>query len=214
MDRLEFSIMKVLTKSKILLEEDRLPIASRMMQYFRKYKNESFKILAVEKGFSKVLYEDKNVYFVYEGRPDLVVDFGSSYGHGPVDHKSESRRSDIYEFNNQFQGYCWAMGSKLGMINYLGLQKESNEGKKDDVLRRTIFNFSEGQLEAWKNKTIKWYFRVMQSINSNLYLPSGNCEGKYGTCVFHEICEQPSERAKDRIIAKDFIINPKVYTSW
>lgn len=218
--KLEFRLMKVAAGSKLLKEggpdkEDQsLLIAGRLMQYFRKYRNENLKILAVEQGFSKVIYEDNNVYFVYEGRPDLVVDFGGGVGIGPVDHKSESRRSDIYEFNNQFLGYCWATGTKLGMVNYIGLQKEGNEGKKDDVLRRTTFNFTPHQIEKWQNDTIKWFFRAMRTIVSKTYLPSLNCEGKYGVCRFKEVCEQHNDRTKQRIIDRSFKYREEKYKSW
>lgn len=209
MEELEFKLFKIVTQRKDL-KKDGLHIGSRLMQYFEKYREEKWQILAIEKGFSKILYEDQHVLFTYEGRPDLIVDFGSNFGHGPVDHKSESRKFGLYHFQNQFLGYCWASNSTLGVINYIGLQIDSNDG---DVLRRESFNFLPSQIEQWKSDTIAWYYRVMKSIVNKSYLRSWRCEGKYGLCQFTNICEQPNERTKLIKIKNEYKEVPK-YSSW
>lgn len=210
LEKLEMFLFKKVVRNKGLNEGDGLAIGSRLMQYFEKYRNENYKIITVEKGFSKVLYEDNHVLFVYEGRPDLVVDFGKKFGHGPIDHKSESRRFDLYTFQNQFMGYCWAMDATLGLINYIGLQ---TDGKDGDVLRRETFNFTQPQLEQWKEDTIKWYHRIMRSIVSKSFTRSWNCEGKYSICQYHKICEQPKEHMKLYKI-RDFYRHRDKHRSW
>jgi len=214
LEKIEMFLFKRLTRSKDLNslgpKGDGLAIGSRLMQYFEKYRHENYEILAVEQGFSKILYEDKNVLFIYEGRPDLVVNFGRNFGHGPIDHKSESRRFDLYSFQNQFLGYCWAMDSTMGLINYIGLQ---TDGKDGDVLRREAFNFLPSQIEQWKQDTIRWYSRIMRTIVSSTYLRSWRCEEKYSLCSYTKICEQPNERTK-LIQIRDYYKKVDPHKSW
>lgn len=210
LERLEMRLFKSVARNKSLKNGDGMALGSRLMQYFEKYRNESYDILGVEKGFSKILYEDSHVLFIYEGRPDLIVNFGKNYGIGPVDHKSESRRFDLYAFQNQFMGYCWALETTLGMINYIGLQTDSKDG---EVLRRSTFNFTQAQIDQWKNDTIKWYSRVMRSIVSKSYTRSWRCEGKYSLCPYTQICEQPNQNTK-LIKIRDFYKVVEPHKSW
>lgn len=210
LENLEDNLFKIISRSKKLKESDRLLIASRLIQYFTKYRHEGYKIIAVEQGFSKILYEDDYVLYIYEGKPDLLVDFGRNLGIGPVDHKSESRRNDIYPFNNQIMGYCWSVGSRIAVYNYIGLQTDSKEG---DVLRREAITFSDAQIEQWRQDTIRWYHRVLKSINSKDFLRSWNCDGKYSICQFSKVCEQPTENGK-LIKIKNFYQEREPYKSW
>lgn len=210
LQKLENKLFKILLKANVIREDDRLQIAGRIMEYFNKYRSESYKIVAVEQGFSKVLYEDSNVLFIYEGRPDLVVDFGRGMGIGPIDHKTESRKSDIYMFNNQMIGYCWAINSKLGIYNFIGLQKDSKDG---DVLRRTTCNFSDSQIEQWRADTIKWYYRILAARQNKKFLRSWNCDGKYGICQYAPICEMASDNGK-LIKIKNLYKVGETYKSW
>lgn len=192
-------------------EDDRLFITSRLMGYFNKYRGENYKIIAIEKGFSKTIYEDSNVHFIYSGKPDIVMDFGSVYGIGPMDHKSEGRKNDLYEFNNQMLGYCWSIGANFAIYNYIGLQKDAKDG---DVLRREPIYFSNGQIKQWQQDTVKWFFRAMQSIVNKSYLRSWNCQGQYSVCEMHSICERYTPIGRENRIKSDFNILPEPYKSW
>jgi len=215
MKRLEWFLFKRMAASSAFIntkysEDDRMDIAARVKAYFNKYRTENYPIIAVEEGFSKILFENKDVLFVYSGRPDLVVDFGK-FGIGPIDHKTESRESNIAPFNNQFVGYCWALGANFGLVNYIGLQKDF---KDDSVLRRKAFSFTNAQIAKWRNDTISWYNRIMKSIVSKNYTRSWNCEGKYGTCLYHNICISGSPKEELIKIKRDFKTSERVYRSW
>jgi PD-(D/E)XK nuclease superfamily len=193
-------------------EDDALHIASRLMGYFSKYREENLPVIAVEKGFSKILYEDSHVLFVYSGRPDLVVDYGTpGPGIGPMDHKSESRENDIFYFNNQFIGYCWAINAHYGQVNYIGLQKDK---KDNEVLRRTSFSFTTAQIERWRNDTIEWYHKVLWARRNKKFLRSWNCSGKYGTCLYSSLCTSGSRNEELIKIKRDFRKLDQPYKSW
>jgi len=210
LEDLEFKLYKIVFRSKSLKEDDRTLISARLQEYFEKYRLETYKVIAVEKGFSKILYEDDYVLYIYEGKPDLVVDFGPNLGIGPIDHKSESRRNDIYPFNNQILGYCWSMDSKIGMYNYIGLQNDDQNGK---VLRRETLTFSENQINQWRDDTIQWFHRILRSLNSKNYLRSWNCQGVYGVCSFSKVCEMPTENGK-LVKIKNLFKEREPYRSW
>ena len=213
--RLEWKLLTRMTKDKAFInnekqEDDTLHIMSRMKGYFEKYRTESYRVIGVEKGFTEVLYENKNVLFTYSGRPDLVVDFGEQ-GIGPIDHKTESRRSDLTLFQNQFLGYCWATKSRFGMINYVGLQKDS---KDNEVLRRVFFSFTDEQIEKWREDTIRWYYRIMYSrINKN-YLRSWRCDGKYSVCPYYSLCTSSSQNEEKMRVNRDYVKLEERYRSW
>lgn len=216
LDALEWHLVTKAKKSQSFVDskwgdDDRVHIATRLMGYFNKYRTEKYKIIAVEKGFTKTIYEDSNVLFVYSGKPDVVMDFGAPFYTGPMDHKSEGRKNDLYEFNNQMLGYCWSTNAHFGMYNYIGLQKDAKDG---DVFRREPFIFTKGQIEQWKNDTIGWFFRAMQAQVNRRFLRSWNCQGQYGVCEMHTICEAPTASSKLIKIKQDFNILPEPYKSW
>ena len=202
--------LKTKTRKTLELEDDKLHIATRLMEYFHKYRYEKYPIIAVEQGFSKILHEDKHVLFSYSGRPDLVLDYGR-FGIGAMDHKSESRESNIAKFNNQFIGYTWALDAKVGIINYIGLQKDSSEGS---VLRRDAFTFTQNQIDRWRSDTIEWYYRILHSIVNKKYLRSWRCEGKYGVCLYNTLCTSGTRKEELIKIKRGFNKLEKPYRSW
>lgn len=211
----EFRLMKRMAHDNSFVNinygtDDKLHISSRLMGYFNKYRNETYKPVAIEKPFTKIIYEDNNVLFAYSGRPDLILDYGQ-FGVGPMDHKSESRESNIATFNNQFAGYCWATNARIGMVNYIGLQLDSKDNK---VLRREAFTFTESQLNRWKSDTIEWYFRAMHSIVNKKFLRSWRCEGKYSLCTYYKLCTSGSRNEERIKIKRDYIKIDKPYQSW
>lgn len=201
---------KTRKRQTVLIDDDNLHIASRLMAYFNKYRHEKYPIIAIEQGFSKIIYEDKYTIFSYSGRPDLVLDYGR-FGIGPMDHKSESRANDIFKFNNQFAGYTWALDAKVGIVNYIGLQTDLKDG---DVLRRDAFTFTENQINRWKSDTIEWYFRILHSIVNKKFIRSWRCEGKYGACLYSSLCTSGTRKEELIKIKRDFKKLEKPYRSW
>lgn len=169
------------------LETNKDLIESRFYSYCHHYKNESWIPLAIEESaaFSRILYEDDEYLFVYEGRPDLVVQLSNiDSTRIVVDNKHQTRHYDLYFYNNQAMGYCWGLEIDFFCYNYFGLQES---GGPKDWFRRPSTRFSKFQLEQWKHDTIKWYFAIARDVD---YLKTWRCEGKYSLCAYHELCEQ------------------------
>lgn len=187
-------IDKILKPSE-LSKEDKDLIGARFLRYLSFYAHETWEPKAVEKieegdnegtGFSKIIYEDDHVLFVWEGTPDMIVNPGKQFDYlAVVDHKSQSRRTDIFEHTNQFRGYCWGTGLNHCIINYFGIQKG---GTPKDWFRRKIVHFNNEKLELWKNDTIQWFYRAAFIIRNKKYMRSWQCEGKYGICHYIDLC--------------------------
>jgi hypothetical protein len=186
-----------------------------MKAYALNWKGRDWEPIAVEKGFSKIIYEDDENLFVWEGRPDLVAKEPHS---GPdlvtpingelivCDHKTQGRANSIYQFNNQSRGYLWATGATKFAYNYITFTKTAQ-------FRREVFPFTPAQIEDWRQSTIEWLFRVKEAKLKAKFLPSWNCSTIYGPCEFHRICEQPKPEIKSFTIKSQFKVR-KLYRSW
>lgn len=146
-----------------------------------------------EVGFSKILYEDSDVLFIYEGRIDKIIkvvnpDDPRSGFLSWVDYKSQSRDYALYPNRNQFLGYSWALDTNIGFINYYGLQKE----KKDPHKYKTVFHHPE-LINQWRAETIATYREILAKLSfgenefkRNRY---GCDSGKFGFCQFTALCD-------------------------
>ena len=216
MAKLEFQLFKKMARSPSFKnlntgKNDGYLIGGRLTEYFNKYRNEKLKVIAVEQGFSKIIHEDDNYLFIYSGKPDLVVDFGPNYGIGWLDHKSESRESNIAKFNNQFLGYSWALSSLVGMINYVGLQNDSRDGS---VLRREAVGYNQGEIDRWREDTTSWFYRVAETIQKRSFLRGWRCDTKYGLCPFYNLCTSGSVNEESLKIEREFVRLEAPYKSW
>lgn len=183
-----------------------LRMTNTIMTYFREYGNETMEVVATEKAFSKVIYEDDKHLFIYEGRPDLVAKMMD----GTIqvwDHKTQARKDNIYFFNNQSMGYCWGLDTLHFGYNYLVFTKENQ-------VRREVVKFSQAQIDQWRNDTIEWYFRIANARQNRKFLRSWNCQGKYGVCEFAPICEAPTESLKLWVIKSQYGQAEKMRMSW
>lgn len=179
-------------------------LASAFMGYRIKYKNDTLIPLAVEKGFTKLLYEDDMNRFSYEGSIDLTALNPKKMT--IIDHKSESANRPIYEHNNQAIGYLYATGATEFMYNYVTLTKVPE-------YHRRVHVFTEAQIAQWVSNTTEWFFRAKSAILQRRFLPSLQCVGIYGVCPFHRICEQPKDNIKQIVIATNYK-RRKPYRSW
>lgn len=176
-----------------------------IIDYLNHYRREEIEVLGVEKAFSKVIYEDDENYFVYEGRPDLIAKWN---GKTVIwDHKTQKSKSYLYPYNNQAMGYCWGLDALQFGYNFIVLTKETQ-------FRREITTYSESQIEQWKQDTIKWFFKIKQAKTSQEYARSWQCQGKYGTCDFTPICEAPTDESKLWIVKSQFVQLEKTRMSW
>lgn len=177
---------------------------SALFSYGSRYRDEKWIPIGVEKGFSKILYEDEENLFVYEGSIDLVA--MDPHKLIIVDHKTEAANRPIYEFNNQCIGYLWASGATEFIYNYITLTKTPD-------FHRRVHQFSELQIQDWVNDTIKWFFRIKHSIQRRHFLKSKQCVGIYGKCSFTAICEQPKDDIKKHVITSSYK-KVKPWRSW
>lgn len=177
----------VFTNTEKYCAEDPIEVRDILLSYFSYYKDCKWKILAVEAGFSFKLHEDDKYIFIYEGRPDLVVqDEGKRIF--PVDHKTQSRKYDIYPFNNQAIGYCVATEATEFVYNYLKFTEE-------EKFRRIPYKISDGVKRVWKEEAIAWFYKLAEAREKLQFNRSYNCETKFGLCDFTTLCEQTTEAA-------------------
>lgn len=159
---------------------DRQLTTNRLISYYGFYRHESWKPVAVEKGFSRILWENKQDMIVYEGCPDLIVQSGKD--HIVVDHKSQAFEYKMFAHNNQTLGYCWATGMKYFAFNIIGLQKT---GKPEEWFRRHITPISDADVKDWEMNTIEYGRRILEDVR---FPKSYQCLDKFGVCWYNKIC--------------------------
>src|SRR5574339_40587 len=167
-----------------------------MIHYFSAYENETWIPLAVEKRFAIKIYENDKYTFIYEGQMDLVVSQDNAVV--IVDHKTQSRKYDIYPFNHQVMGYLYATKASQFVYNYIKFTKE-------DSLRRVPVIFTQAQLDRWKDDTIEQFFRTAHAYEKKSFLRSWNCSTKYGVCDFHNVCEATSYNQQKWLLDTQFV---------
>ena len=168
-----------------------------MLDYTVHYQTESWVPLAIERGFSRIIYEDQHNRFIYEGRPDFV---GLDCVGGSLivsDHKTQGRKDSFYQHNNQALGYLWNYKAKNFIYNYIVLLKTTE-------FRREVFTIQQNQIDSWRSDTIEWYFRVKDAMTKRTFLKSFNCQGRWSICPFTPICERPTEEQKLYTIQAQF----------
>ena len=176
-------------------------IEFRFYRYWKFYKNDIWKPIACEgnTAFSKVIYEDSQHLFIYEGRPDLHMYWDRSHKKRAItDHKSQGYSYEYYPHNNQALGYCWGLETDTFFYNFFGLQET---GKPEDWFHRSSKIFTKEQIETWKQNTIQWFFKITRDQD---YVASLQCTTKFGTCAFHQICEQPKNWVKEGLLRRNF----------
>lgn len=175
-------------------------IMQKFLQYIQYYLTDNIHPITTEKGFSKIIYEDSNYLFIYEGRIDLVAREGTDYYW--MDHKKQRRKDPLPHFSNQFLGYSWALNCYKGIINYIGFQ-ESKEPK--ECFHREIVTHKPSQIEDWKKDIIQTYFEIVRcKANENFPKYRASCQGKYAQCSFYELCNQTSPLVINHMIKTQF----------
>lgn len=208
MAKTKFDAMAVITSAiKDLPEAVGLMVMQRILYYTRFYANESWIPVAAELGFSKVLYEDDSVVFIYEGRPDLIAFVDKSRTEIIVtDHKHQSRKSELYPFNNQSIGYCWSASTDQFCYNIISF---ITSGKEKDWFRRPSTKFTKLALDTWREDSIYWYGKIMEDVK---FVRSKRCETKYGLCAYHQLCECDGAFPLSDYKRRKFKVQP--YESW
>ena len=191
---------------------DFLQLVTKYSSYCGLYRNENIQPLAVEKGFSKILYQDKDYLFVYEGRIDFVGRFHNDPQRYWVDHKTEARKEELNPNSFQFLGYSWAMGTTCGLINYIGFQ----ESLGLDSFRRTIVNHRRDLIEEWHKQMIDIYFRIARFHNQGHPVKNRKMCKPYmcRPCAFNEVCAQTHPGKIQALLAKDFTVRSRPWKAW
>lgn len=189
-----------------LSDADKQLLPRVFFQYLKHYRHESWKPKVTELPFSFVLYEDDKYLFVYEGTMDLIVEIPNVSKIAVIDHKTYSVWSEIYEYNNQALGYCYAMHTDMFLYNYIGFTETK---KPEDNFRRLPKKFTKAQLDEWKDNTIYWFKRIADDAE---YRKSLNCTTKYGVCEMSKLCETPGAATIESLI--QLYYRPNEYGSW
>lgn len=140
----------------------------------------------VEVGFSEKIFESHDRLYILEGKIDGI---GSISGLPCIiDHKFQLRMRSIYQKTIQFRNYALAASKNTLVINYIRLTKKFD----NTTLAREITSFQPGEHFIWKQRLIRMFDSVANSIKSDSFEHRwGSCQGKYGyQCDFTPICEE------------------------
>ena len=173
-------------------------------QYFEFYKNDFWVPLETEVVKGEVLYEDDNIRILWKAKLDLTVD--TNQGIYPVDHKTSKQRRDTLSLSNQFMGQAILMRSNGAIKNNVGFQKTLPPEEK---FTREMMSYSHDRLFEWQSEILPtWAYKYLEYLETGYWTPNfSHCDGKFGKCVYHKICE--SERSgRESVINQDFIVGP------
>lgn len=204
----------------------------RLKSYFitNMNRDDSWEILAVEKGFSYLLYEDATRRYILEGMIDLITVEPRS-GLTVTDHKTQSRYDELYPFNHQVTNYLNFTKAEYFRYNYIGQQETQNQNTFHTQLFKLPINEGDKQhyLDQWKVDIIRT-FREMESYLTvgHFQIESVNllslnfprrrvaCDSsKYGLCQFHRICEIPdSSHWQKVVIESGYKQKEDVWKAW
>lgn len=182
-------------------------LSKRYLDYCTHYKDRDWtNVVAVEDdqdstGFSKVIYENDIVRFIYEGKIDLIVNVSGV--NTWVDHKTQGAKFpyDRNEYVNQFLGYSWALGNNNGIINYITWSKKVYES----TFRRQAVSFGQDLIDEWRRETIQTYWDMLKSIFDNDWRRRRSaCDTKYGPCLFQPICKVVSTKGQEWVMGQEF----------
>lgn len=157
------------------------------LSYTEHYRFERWTILETERPFRIIIFEDADIRIIFQGKIDLMVDTGQVII--PVDHKSESRRTEAIPLSEQFMGYTFAARANNLLVNKIGFQSSL---KPEDKFYRTLLSYDDDNLLEWRDEFV---FKVRELLGYAEidYFPHRytSCQDKYGKCMFHDICHTP-----------------------
>jgi len=188
-------------KKQVHLEDDDYKlITQRFIDYVVKYRTDQIQIAtvdtpqgpkpALEVGFSVVLVDNENFYFVLEGRIDMITIMS---GNNVVwDHKAQGRRNLIYGHSVQCLNYTLVSNTNMFMHNYVRLHQKVQPDTYDRKL-----NFMSRRLQVrWKKKVIDYFYKIAVSrmegnfIDKDFPNPACSDIGYGKKCPFTTVCEE------------------------
>jgi hypothetical protein len=173
-DALEFArTVDLFKKWGIKTQEEKKFYFERLREYFYRWWSEDIvtEVIAVEKGFSWLLYEDERRRYILEGKIDLVART-PNLGLIVQDHKSQSRAYEKYELNHQVMNYFSYVKPDYFVYNYIGLQDKKN----DSTFVKQIYKPHPGMLEQWRRDVLKTFHSMYDMITAHAFDEEGECK--------------------------------------
>jgi hypothetical protein len=169
--------------------------------YFDHYLNDTFKILAVERAFTKLLYSDDELEIYYEGIIDLLYE-SQITKLTVMDHKTKGKQYSHVERDNQFIGYAWAFETNWVIVNGIGLQiKPKSEAER---YKRQVLSISDALKEQWKKSAIKSIKNFLaETETEDFHKNIAHCKA-WGGCLFRETCNADDPDVKREILMRMF----------
>lgn len=170
--------------------------------YFDYYQNEDFKIIAVERAFTKLLYEDDELAIYYEGVTDLMYD-STMTKKTVMDHKTKGKQYSHTERDNQFIGYAWAYDTNWAVVNGIGLQKDPKT-KPQDRYKRQVLSIPDALKEQWKENAVYSVRRFLEDVKANKFHMSFSFCKAWGGCLHHDTCNAIDPEIKRSVLMRKF----------
>jgi len=168
--------------------------------YFEHYQNDYFRIISVERPFTKLLYSDNELEIYYEGIIDLVYESAITKL-TVMDHKTKGKQYSHIERDNQFIGYAWAFDTNWVIINGIGLQLKA---KFEERYKRQVLSISDVLKEQWKRNAIRSVKLFIEDMESNEYhMNIAHCK-TWGGCIHRETCNATDPEVKRNILMRMF----------
>ena len=174
-----------------------------MHHYTIEYKDCRWHPLAIEDGFTKVLYQDSEVKVVIEGRPDLLVYDPLVKDTVVVDHKTQSSYREIPPFNHQMMAYLFAAHKNYFCYNHIVFTKEP-------TFRRNFIKVTDAEIEYWRACVVS----MVQDMLRSKFTPNFNCMSQYGLCDFFQVCKQPNPKYQEWLLNTQFTKRTERKKSW
>lgn len=175
------------------------------VDYLDYYKNDHWVPLEVETVKRKPIYEDDEIRVLWKAKLDLTVD--TNQGIFPIDHKTMKQNRPTSPLNNQFRGQCFVMGTRTMFVNKIGFQTTLEPKER---FRRDPINYTSDILHEWQSEVVPyWAYQLVNYVESGMWpMNFTQCEGKFGPCMFSEVCKNNPSMRLD-IIRNDFVVLPK-----
>jgi hypothetical protein len=186
-------------------DEARTFHVKRFTEYAYRYfsEDETTESIAVEQGFTWLLYEDAHRRYYLEGKIDWVKR-APQMGLTVTDHKTQSRYYEKWELNHQVMNYLSFTKAAYFEYNYIGLQDKAGP----NTFHRSIYKPHPGMLEQWQSEvklTFDSLYHIAKAAEDNCGILDlheferlcvrrrAACETKYGVCSFHKLCSVPDD---------------------
>ena len=197
-DSIELARAKSIDMSMPDSEVDRVLTIYR--GYFEFYQNDYFRIVSVERPFTKLLYSDDELEIYYEGIIDLVYESAITKL-TVMDHKTKGKQYSHIERDNQFIGYAWAFDTNWVIINGIGLQLKA---KFEERYKRQVLSISDALKEQWKKNAIRSVRLFIQDMEANdFHMNIAHCK-TWGGCIHKDTCNATDPDIKRNILMRMF----------